>query len=526
MYQRKYLKSIFVISLVALIFFASGSLLPLGSDSDIFVRGSVNATPTNQVPEITEAYESPERSNQDDKFESASEDGKVDVIIGFSEGPGKRNQHKAMIEGLGGDVGRDFTIINAVTARLPLQAVEALSKRHEVRYVEPDYKVSLISQQVPWGIDRVFGSESYTFPTWDTSRGDGVAVAVLDTGIDENHVDLPKLLGGVNTIDDTHWGSDVYGHGTHVAGTIAAVDNDMGVVGVSPNAGLYAVKVLNDSGGGTYSSVIAGIEWAVNNNIPIINMSLGGGIHSTALKDAVDAAYAGGTLLVAAAGNDGDSTDNVLYPARYSSVIAVSASDSNDKMASFSSRGPSVELIAPGVGILSLYPGNYMVRWDGTSMATPHVAGGAATLWGSDASLSNVEVRQLLQDTAQDLGLPADHQGYGLVRTDLAVTEDAAENNLVNSAEISADKASPQLLGETVTVAASSTGSTDPVYRFWVQLNSGKWEIVQDYSAKSSYTWQPKLTGDYRFTVWVKDANSGAEWEAYANDLYFTILSE
>jgi len=188
---------------------------------------------------------------------------------------------------------------------------------------------------------------------------------------------------------------------------------------------------MNHRGEGSYSSVIAGIEWASNNNIKVINMSLGGGAHSQALKNAVDAAYAGGAILIAAAGNDGSSTDNVLYPARYSSVIAVSASDSNNKLASFSSRGPSVELIAPGVNIKSLYPGNYMVSWSGTSMASPHVAGSAAVLWGADTSLSNVQVRQLLRDTAQNLGLSADNQGYGLVRPDLAVNEISDASGIV-----------------------------------------------------------------------------------------------
>jgi len=165
------------------------------------------------------------------EFKSDSDDGKVSVIIGFTGAPGKGAQRqsalaqqKTLVESFGGDVERGFTIINAVSVRLPLQAVEALSKRHDISYIEPDYKVSIIAQETPWGIDRVFGPEKYSFPTWNHSRGQGITVAVLDTGIDQNHIDLPKLLGGVNTVDSTHWGTDGHGHGTHVAGTIAALD--------------------------------------------------------------------------------------------------------------------------------------------------------------------------------------------------------------------------------------------------------------------------------------------------------------
>ena len=431
--KNNWLRSLSVMLTVVLLLTAVGSYLMPGQDIiPPFISGSVSATPDQQLTELRETYNRTDHSNLDQhmKFEQDAEDGKVTVIIGFSGEPARGaqrqaalTQQKRLVQSFGGEVERGFTIINAVTARLPLQAVEALSRRHNVSYIEPDYEVFLIAQETPWGIDRIFGPEKYTFPTWEHSRGQGIAVAVLDTGIDENHIDLPVILGGVNTIDSTHWGSDGHGHGTHVAGTIAAVDNNMGVVGAAPDAGLYAVKVLNDKGRGTYSSVIAGIEWAFNKNIPVINMSLGGGSHSKALKDAVDAAYAGGTLLVAAAGNGGDSTDNVNYPARYSSVIAVSASGSNDNLASFSSRGPSVEFIAPGVSILSLVPDNSMVRWSGTSMAAPHVAGSAATLWGVNPNLSNLEVRNTLRQTAQDLGLSSDHQGYGLVRADLAVLQ-------------------------------------------------------------------------------------------------------
>jgi len=347
---------------------------------------------------------------------------KADFLIGFHVAPGAAEQ--ALVRAFGGDIFWEFTIVNAVAAHMTLRAADALARNSAVAYVEPDGRMYALEQTVPWGIDRVFGDESYSFDTWGITRGGGIAVAILDTGIDENHEDLPELLGGVNTIDDTHWGSDGSGHGTHVAGTVAALDNTWGVVGVGPQIGLYAVKVLNDSGSGSVSSVVGGIEWAVQQGIPVLNMSLGTRDHYETLQAACDAAYTAGHLLVAAAGNEGNPGgrgDNVGYPAKYDSVIAVAASTINDTRSSFSSTGPAVELIAPGSSILSTLPGNSYGTYSGTSMASPHVAGVAALVLAADPGLTNVQIRAILQETAEDLGLSANHQGHGLVRADLAV---------------------------------------------------------------------------------------------------------
>ena len=354
---------------------------------------------------------------------AAAPAGKIDVLIGFHGVPGRSGQD--LVRGVGGEIYRQFTLVNVVAARMTPRTADALARNPRISYVELDGPVYALEQVVPWGIDRVFGDETYPFATWVESKGLGISVALLDTGIDENHQDL-NVVGGTNTIDGTHWGTDGSGHGTHVAGTIAALDNATGVVGVAPDVMLYAVKVLNDSGSGSASSVAAGIEWAVNNGIPVLNMSLGSRTHSQTLQDACDAAYSAGHLLVAAAGNSGNvrgKGDNVIYPAKYSSVVAVAASDVNNRRASFSSTGPAVELMAPGVSILSTLPGDKYGTYSGTSMASPHVAGVAALVWAAAPDLSNVEMRAILQRTAGDLGLPSSHQGYGLVRADLAVRE-------------------------------------------------------------------------------------------------------
>jgi subtilisin len=358
--------------------------------------------------------------SEDTAVSSANQ--RVDVLIGFYHAPGP--SERVLVRSHGGEISRQFSIVDVIAASMTQQAADALAQNPRVRYVEPDSPVYAISQTVPWGIDRVFGDESYPFNTWEITRGDGIAVAILDTGIDETHEDLPGLLGGVNTVDSTHFGSDGHGHGTHVAGTVAALDNNKGVVGVGPVIGLYAVKVLDDSGSGSVASVVGGIEWAVQQGIPVLNMSLGSTEDSTTMEDACGAAYAAGHLLVAAAGNSGNLMgrgDNVIYPAKYESVMAVAASTSSDSRAFFSSTGPAVELIAPGNSILSTTPEDKYDTKSGTSMASPHAAGAAALAWAANPGLTNVELRTILQNTAEDLGLSANHQGYGLVRADEAV---------------------------------------------------------------------------------------------------------
>ncbi len=423
-------------------------------------------------------------------------------LIGFHKTP-----DISVIKGVGGEVYRTFTIVPAVAARLSPQAAETLEKNPKVRYVEPDHEVFAHGQTVPWGINRVFGDEEYSFPTWGTSTGGGIGVAILDTGIDKDHEDLPKLLGGINTIDNTHWGSDGSGHGTHVAGTVAALDNNLGVVGVGPEIGLYAVKVLSDGGSGSVSSVVAGIDWAVEQEIPVLNMSLGSGSSSTTLKEACDAAYAAGHLVVASAGNSGNPGgrgNNVGYPAAYESVIAVAASTINDSRASYSSTGPAVELIAPGSSILSTLPGNDYGTYSGTSMASPHVAGVAALVKAANPGLSNVEIRQILRDTAEDLGLSSNQQGYGLARADLAVREvEGVEPPATGDIEGTVkDVAGAAIEGTSIVVAgtglSATTGSNG--YYFIDNVPAGEQEVTASADGYYSQTATVKVEEDATVT--------------------------
>jgi subtilisin len=271
------------------------------------------------------------------------------------------------------------------------------------------------AETVPTGINQIKAPLA-----WDVTRGKGVKVAVLDTGIDFNHPDLASnYRGGVSFVPDESIPMDYNRHGTHCAGIIAAALNGVGVVGVAPAAYLYAVKVLSRSGSGNWSWLIAGLDWCIKNGIHVASMSLGGAAPA-AVQTMCELAFARGVLLVAAAGN---SAGPVEHPARYGSVIAVSAIDAANQLASFSCRGPEIELCAPGVEVLSAVPGGGYARLSGTSMACPHAAGAAALAWSTHrfppAGLRvNVAIRRLLATTADNLGIPGRDNNFGFGRVD------------------------------------------------------------------------------------------------------------
>ena len=252
-------------------------------------------------------------------------------------------------------------------------------------------------------------------------------MAVVDTGVDYTHPDLKADYDAhgydyVHNDDDPYPVGDGIGgdrgvdHGTHVAGIIGAtINNNTGIAGLA-QVPIMAVRVLNDEGRGSYWSVAKGIVYAANAGAKIINLSLGGGKSGKVLESAIQFAQATGCLIIAAAGNTGKR--GVEYPAKYDAVIAVSATDQNDNLASFSSYGPEVELAAPGVKILSTTPGDHYGVMSGTSMAAPHVAGVAALVWAANPKLTAAQVRKILCDTADDLGPSGRDEKFGYGRVD------------------------------------------------------------------------------------------------------------
>lgn len=238
-------------------------------------------------------------------------------------------------------------------------------------------------KEVPKGVELIQAPE-----IWDETKGKGIKVAVLDTGCDVNHPDLKeRIIGGRNFTDDDKSNPEIYadynGHGTHVAGTIAALENDAGVVGVAPEADLLIVKVLNRNGSGQYEWIIKGIYYAIDQGADIISMSLGGPVDVPELYNAVKAAVEKNILVVCAAGNEGDgddSTDEFAYPGCYNEVISVGAINLERDPSEFTNSHNEVDCVAPGEEILSTHLNGKYATLSGTSMAAPHVSGALALI--------------------------------------------------------------------------------------------------------------------------------------------------
>lgn len=283
---------------------------------------------------------------------------------------------------------------------------------------------TLSARERDWGLNQ-FGIPE----AWKLSRGKGVRIAVLDTGVDAAHPDLEGQILATQDFTGSPYGAhDVQSHGTHCAGVIAARENDKGMVGVCPDlgqegGGLIVGKVLGDDGSGRSSWVADGIHWSLSQGAQIISMSLGLAHPDAGILTAVDNAVREGALVIAAAGNDGgggSSLDRVHYPARHRNTIAVGAVGNDKLIADFSSRGPAVDIAAPGHNILSTVPGGRYVRMSGTSMATPFVSAVVGLAHSRDEIGSTDELRDLLYKHAQDVGRPGKDRDYGagLIRPD------------------------------------------------------------------------------------------------------------
>ena len=384
---------------------------------------------------------------------------------------------KASLKAYGAQIRHEFADSNAVSAEIPIAAIEALQHNPNIASIEPVGIAYILgkggcagskpcptptptpkptstptpsptstptptpsptptptptpgpnsTQVTPWGITKVKAPLA-----WSSSTGSGVKILVADTGVQAIHPDLAGHLGWCKsyvtaTCDDDATSS----HGTHVSGTILAADNSFGVVGVAPSATLYMVKVCNLSGICYVDDMAAALEDArlgpdglagTGDEADIVSMSIGGTALGAVFESQMQQAYAAGITLVAAAGNDGQS-NGIDYPAKYPEFIAVGAIDSTSVIASFSDRGPELEVVAPGVSVYSTIRGSSYGYLSGTSMATPHVSGVIALMKARNHSLTPLQIRNILHSTSFDLGATGfdNMYGYGLVDAQAAV---------------------------------------------------------------------------------------------------------
>ncbi len=296
------------------------------------------------------------------------------------------------------------------------KAVQDYKKNPNVEYAEPNYifHATWTPNDPYFNNGQQWGPQKIQAPAaWDISRGNGVRIAIVDTGVQNDHPDLRgKVVMGYNYVNGNWNPYDYNGHGTHCAGiAAAATNNGVGIAGMAPGAEIYAVKVLGDNGSGTLANVAAGIRHAADNNSKVINLSLGASVGASTLESAVNYAWSRGSVVVAAAGNAGNTAPH--YPAYYANAISVAATDSADRKASFSTYGTWVDVAAPGVSIYSTYAGSRYASLNGTSMAAPHVAGQAALLAAQGRSNSNI--RAAIQNTADSITGTGSYWRYGRV---------------------------------------------------------------------------------------------------------------
>jgi major intracellular serine protease len=302
----------------------------------------------------------------------------------------------------------------------------------EKRFRVIPYKVESVmdtNETIPYGIKKIEAPS-----VWEKGElGKGIIIAIVDTGIDLEHPDLKdKVVGYRNFTNEgnTDNVTDEAGHGTHVAGTIGAIENGNGVVGVAPECQFLVCKVLGRDGSGSIEGIIKALDfikdWQSDNGerVRVVNMSLGGPDDVPQLHDAIKRVVDSGIIICAASGNEGDNDELTMeysYPALYSEVITVAASDEKNKLAYFSNNNLQVDCIAPGVNVISTYPKSKYAKLSGTSMATPHVTGAVALLIKTGEAhfkrmMTEAEIYALLVKHTVPLGYQASSEGHGMVR--------------------------------------------------------------------------------------------------------------
>jgi serine protease len=400
-------------------------------------------------------------------------------------------------------------VVKAVTATDKTSASTLIRKAQKAKGA-----VSVELDAVATALDVSDGSDPYRAQQWDltkihdsaawaTSTGAGVTVAVIDTGVDASHPDLAgQVLPGIDYVSDTSGTStDPNGHGTHVAGTIAALTgNGVGVSGFAPDAKILPIRVLGANGSGSMSDAAQGIIYAADHGANVINMSLGSTSKVTAVTNAIAYARSKGVTVVAAAGNERSSGSPISYPAADAGVIAVAATDSSDTVASYSNQGSYVDVAAPGSSIVSTVPNGKYAVYNGTSMASPHVAAVAALLEAYNPALTPDAIESALESTAVDLGATGKDTDYGYGRIDavaaLNAVKPATSAPVTTAPSTGPTSASPSPVMTTTaaptpsktTTPTPSKTTTAPKVTPAIKTTAGSTSLVYGTNATVTYT--------------------------------------
>ncbi|CDQ19163.1 thermitase Serine peptidase. MEROPS family S08A [Halobacillus karajensis] len=365
----------------------------------------------------------PESLNKVKVQEDKGEFVKGEVVVKYKEGKSLKGKQ---LESFGAETLEDSKVVDSEVKVLKVgnveKAVKALNKNPNVEYAEPNYVFN-----ATWSPnDTYYSSHQYgpqntnTEAAWDITRGSSnQEIAIVDSGVDYNHPDLAgKTIKGYDFVDNDYDPMDLNNHGTHVAGTAAAITNNgSGVAGMAPNTSILAVRALDANGSGSLYDIADAIRYSADEGAEVINLSLGCDCDTQTLENAVNYAWNKGSVVIAAAGNDGVST--TFEPASYDNVIAVGAVDSNNNKASFSNYGTWVDVTAPGVDIASTVPNGGYAYMSGTSMASPHVAGLAGLLASQGRSNSNI--RAAIEQTADPISGTGYYFEHGLINSYNAV---------------------------------------------------------------------------------------------------------
>lgn len=452
---------------------------------------------TAVAAELSPAQDAPQR------FIVQLKDTEFANVKGMNISEAKRNLLHSAAADVDANLVKTLPAINAMAVMLDASQKAALEADPRVAFVEVDPKRYLLAESTPYGITMVQAQQ-----VSDSLTGNR-KVCIMDTGYHRSHEDLISagVTGddGYGSNDTGNWYQDGNGHGTHVAGTIAALGgNSRGVVGVNPSGllGLHIVKVFNDSGNWAYGSdLVAAIGQCQSAGANVISMSLGGSGSSNAERQAFANAKAAGILSIAAAGNSGDSS--LSYPASYDEVMSVAAVDSSGNVASFSQYNAQVEIAAPGVGVNSTYNNGGYKSLSGTSMATPHVAGVAALVWSHFPSCSNEQIRSALNATAEDRGSSGrdNKYGYGIVKAKAAY--DYLQNSDCGGSvdPYPTAKFSVSVNGNSVSLTNQSSDNEAIASNHW-DLGDGNTSTTNASSFSHTYG----TDGTYKITLTVTDS--------------------